>query len=182
MWQQEAVQAIHEVGARLGLDPRNIVKIMANESGCEPSAHNPGGAVGLIQFEPDTLRDEGWNAGANAFAALHAVEQMPYVYRYFAARKSSLAQAGGGLGALYTATFLPALTARAGDATLVLCGDHGPFAWAYTANRVFDEARKGWITVGDLVSAAERAYSHCPLAQQIVAALDALDAATPPSV
>jgi Transglycosylase SLT domain len=178
MWATEAVSMLRDVAGRLGVDARDMVKVMANESGCLPNAHNPGGAVGLIQFEPSTLRDEEWTQGTDAFAVLHVVDQLPFVERYYAARKTAILAAGGGVGPLYVATFLPALTSHAGDLTYVLCGAQGPLAWAYASNKGFDVERLGYITVGMLVDAAERAYARCALAQEIVAALDALDAAT----
>jgi hypothetical protein len=185
MWTQAEVLALRDMSARLGVDPRNLVKLMCHESGCSPSAHNPGGAVGLIQFEPDTLRDEGWTAGTDAFAKLSVLQQLPYVERYFKARQGAILAAGGGLGPLYVATFLPALIHGSGDMTHVLCATHGPLAWAYAANRDFDPLekqanglveRKGYITVGDMINAAEVAYAKSATGQTIVAALDALDA------
>jgi hypothetical protein len=176
MWTQAEVVALREMCGRLGVDPRNLVKLMCHESGCSPAAHNPGGAVGLIQFEPDTLRDEGWTAGVDAFARLSVLEQIPYVERYFRARQGAILAAGGGLGPLYVATFLPALIPGSGDMTHVLCATHGPLAWAYAANRAFDADSKGWITVGDMVNAADGAYAKSATGQAIVAALDGLEA------
>ena len=167
MWASEAVSLLRDIAGRLNVSAVDMVKVFANESGCLPDPPHNGPARGLIQFEPQTLIDEGWTASPDAFAAQHVVDQLPFVYRYYAARKSMIAQAGGGLGALYTATFLPAYTARAGDLTLVLCGTHGPLAWAYHANSGFDVDHNGWITVGDLVNAAERAFASCSLAQQV---------------
>jgi hypothetical protein len=177
MWAPEAVSLLRDIATRLAVSPIDMLKVMANESGCLPDPPHNGPARGLIQFEPQTLADEGWTASPDAFAAQHVVEQLPYVYRYFAARKSMLAAAGGGLGALYTATFLPAFTPYAGDIAYTLCALNGRLPWAYKANPGFDRANKGYITVGDLVNAAERAFAACPLAQQVAAAVGALEPA-----
>lgn len=179
MWSDDEIMALRAMAARLEVDPRDLVKVMCHESGCSPAAHNPGGAVGLIQFEPDTLRDEGWTQGTDAFARLSVLQQLPYVERYFSARKSAILAAGGGLGPLYVATFLPALLPGSADMTHVLCATHGPLAWAYAGNRVFDADNNGHITVGDMVRAAEGAYARSPTGQAIVARLDAIDALQP---
>jgi hypothetical protein len=176
MWTAEEIAAERDMAARLGVDPRDIVKLMCHESGCNPAAHNPGGAVGLIQFEPDTLRSMGWTAGQDAFAELSVLQQLPYVERFFGWFLHAIQEAGGGLGALYTATFLPARIPGSNDPAHVLCQNVGPLAWAYAANRVFDSAHKGSITVGDMTAAAEGAYAKSATGQAIVAALDALDA------
>ena len=160
MWTADEITAYLAMCDRLQIPPRSILAVMANEANCNPAAHNPGGAVGLIQFEPDTLRDEGWRQGTDAFAKLSVLEQLPYVERYFAARKTAILAAGGGIGAVYTATFLPALTAHAGDTTFVLCASSGPFAWAYAANKAFDRDNAGRITVADLVTAGETALAR----------------------
>ena len=160
MWSEEEIAQFRSMAARLELDPRNLLGPIASESNCSPAAHNPGGAVGLIQFEPSTLRDLGWNAGTDAFAQLTVSEQLPYVERYFQARIGALRAAHGTMGAIYTAMFLPALISHAVDQTYVLCGQHGPLAWAYAANKSFDVDRKGLVTVGDLVGSAERALAR----------------------
>jgi hypothetical protein len=195
MWTQAEVLALRDMSARLGVDPRNLVKLMCHESGCSPAATNwiyerdqggkiigrHAGAVGLIQFEPDTLGWEGWHGSQEAFSAIPVAGQLPYVERYFKARQTAILAAGGGLGALYTATFLPAQVPHAGDMTYVLCGEHGPFASDYRSNVAFDVPdanghRKGYINVLDMVNAAEGAYAKSATGQAIVAALDALDA------
>lgn len=173
-WSDDDVEQLAEIGLALGVDPRDLVRIMCNESGCLPYAHSPGGAVGLIQFEPSTLLDEGWLHGTDAFAKLSVRQQLPYVQRYYAARKAAIDAAGGGVGALYVATFLPALLAHAADSTFVLCGRQGPFAWAYAANKSFDRDGRGYVTVGDMVAAADRAFAASETGLAIVARLDAL--------
>jgi hypothetical protein len=179
MWSDDEIMALRAMAGRLEVDPRDLVKVMCHESGCDPAAHNPGGAVGLIQFEPDTLRDEGWTQGTDAFARLSVLQQLPYVERYFSVRKAAILAEGGGLGPLYVATFLPALIPGSSDMTHVLCASHGPLAWAYAANRVFDAGGNGHITVGDMVRAAEGAYARSATGQAIVARLDAIDALQP---
>ena len=48
-WTDAEVTAFREVCARLQVEPRSLLAVMANESGCNPAAHNFGGnAAGLI--------------------------------------------------------------------------------------------------------------------------------------
>jgi hypothetical protein len=112
----------------------------------------------------------GWTKGTDAFARLSVLEQLPYVERYYTPHKQWLA--GGGIGAAYVAAFLPALLPHAADQTYVLCATHGPIAWAYADNRSFDTDQKGWISVMDLVSAAERAIAASECARGILAAAE----------
>lgn len=175
MWTDDDVRTLHGMAADFGEDfPINLVKLMAHESGCSPAAHNPGGAVGLIQFEPDTLRGLGWTQGSDAFAKLSVAEQLPYVRRYLLPHRDAIR--AGGLGVLYTVVFLPALASRAVDQTYVLCALHGPLAWAYSANATFDADGKGWITPHDLVVAAEAFYARTSSAQDLATRVAKLDA------
>lgn len=147
---------------RLEVSPLNPLRVAYSESGCSARAHNPGGnAVGLVQFMPQTLANLGWHAGWEAFAALPAEDQVPYVEAYFRPYAHRIGLGGQGIAQLtsdahcYVATFLPAClpsVVAAGDAAehVVLCGAVGPLSWAYRDNKVLDADGDGLITVGDL--------------------------------
>lgn len=167
-WTDTEVQVLVDVCSRLGCTVRALVGVMANESGCSPSAHNPGGAVGLIQFEPDTLRDLGWNEGTSAFALTDVIFQLGYVERYYSigSRKPYM---GLSDTAAYVGAFLPAYMPHADDPAYILCGDDGPIRWAYLANRGFDVEHNGSISIGDLQRAADKAIASSPVAQSILA-------------
>jgi hypothetical protein len=60
------------------------------------------------------------------------------------------------VGGLYTATFLPALVAHAGDPNFVLTAKAGVLPWAYGPNAAFDANRDLRITVGELELAVAR--------------------------
>lgn len=172
-WSDDDVAALRGVAERLGVDVVDLVKVMANESGCSPHAINaqPSGrvnAVGLIQFVPDTLRGLGYGGDPRAFAQESIATQLGYVERYYAphARAGELR---AGLAALYLCTFLPSLLSHATDPSYVLCGQRGPFAWAYAGNRAFDAGAKGAITPADLVAAAERSFAASATAQDVAA-------------
>lgn len=139
---------------RIGASPFDVLGVMMNESGVRADAKNPtADANGLIQFMGDTLKGLGWEGTSEAFRRLSAEEQVPYVEAYFAPHKGKL----GSPAACYLCTFLPALLAHAGDMTFVLCAALGPLAWAYAANKGFDRAGNGHITVQDLAYAIDRA-------------------------
>ena len=145
---------------RLRINPFDLIRVSYSESGgVRPKAHNPNGnAVGLIQFMPDTLNGLGWTKGWQEFLHLDAVQQIPFVERYYRPYASNCTSDA----LCYVATFLPALLPAAAGAMegardFVLCGQRGPLAWAYAANRVFDRDGKGSITVGDLAAQLERA-------------------------
>lgn len=56
-WREQAVM----IGEELGVDPNLILAIIAQESGGDPSAISPAGAIGLMQLMPDTARALGVN-------------------------------------------------------------------------------------------------------------------------
>jgi peptidoglycan hydrolase-like protein with peptidoglycan-binding domain len=142
--------AVKSVSAAIGATPEDLLGVMMSESGVNPWAQNPHGkATGLIQFMPKILVGMGWTAGPDAFKALTAEAQMPYVQRYFAPwKKYGL----GSAGRLYQATFLPGTLRNGSAETTVICGVNGPLAWAYKANPGLDMDKDGRITVGDLTA------------------------------
>jgi hypothetical protein len=174
-WTDSDVAALHDAIAPLGFDPRHVVHVMCNESGCDPAALNRGGgAAGLIQLMPANQRSMGWTQGSDAFVKLSVQEQMPYVARYFGWFSKAIVAAGGTLASVYVATFLPAGIPHSDDPSYVLCGAQGPYVFAYGPNKSFDVAHKGTITVGDVTAAAERAFAASHVGQWIVERLDAL--------
>lgn len=72
---------VREIASKLGVDPNWLMGTMYFESRLLPTAHNPSGATGLIQFMPSTARDLGTTTAA--LAKLSNVEQLDYVYKYF---------------------------------------------------------------------------------------------------
>lgn len=173
-WPDSNVAALRGLCQRLGINPRDLVAVMANESGCLPDPPHHGPARGLIQFEPDTLKGLGWRGSPDEFARQEVAAQLDYVERYY----MPYARAGllRGLGTLYTATFLPALLKGAANATFVLCGRNGPLEWAYRANKGFDAEKKGFITVLDLMQAASAAVLRSAQAQRILAEIERQEA------
>lgn len=145
--------------SRLGVDTIDLIRVSFSESGgVRPSARNPNGdASGLIQFMPDTLRRLGWTKSTDEFRHLAAEDQVPFVERYY----RPYAQWCTNDALCYVATFLPAMlpgAAGAGEGSdYVLCGQRGPWAWAYTANRGLDHDGDGAISVADMARQLELA-------------------------
>jgi len=172
--------------------PRDMLAVMFSESRCRATAHNDNpkhlppekrwNASGLIQFMPDTLRGLGWTQGHAAFRQLTATQQLAYVRRYYMAYRGQL----GSVGALYTATFLPALVRFAGDPSYVLTAtgqgpDAARLAWAYDPNKVFDTNKDFAITVGELEAAVARNCTGARWAE-LLARLSATDPETLPEL
>lgn len=79
----ELWEGIQGVAERLDMDPRHLAAVMAFESRLNPQAVNPySGATGLIQFMPRTAANLGTTT--SALRAMTALQQLPYVERYFA--------------------------------------------------------------------------------------------------
>lgn len=150
------------VCAYLQCEPLSLMSVMMSESGVRASAWNDNpkslppeqrwNASGLIQFMPKTLLGLGWVKGHAAFRTLTATQQLEYVKRYFGPHIGRLVS----IGAIYTATFLPALLSHAGDPNFVLTAKNGPLGWAYSPNAAFDANHDLAITVGELESAVLR--------------------------
>lgn len=169
---------LRAVAADLGADPLQMLRVMKSESDVRAAAWNDNpkslppekrwNASGLIQFMPPTLKGLGWARGHAAFRELSASQQLDFVRAYYLPHKGHL----GSVGALYTATFLPALVKHAGDPSFVLTAEAGPLPWAYSPNKAFDTNRDKAITVGELEAAVERAC-HGPRWEELVARLAA---------
>ena len=101
------------VAAAIGTQAQYLLGVMKAESDIRSDAVNPHGhATGLIQFMPDTQQRLGWTAGWEAFSRLSAIEQLPFVQRYF----QPYARHGlNSTGRLYQATFAGNLVAGLGS-------------------------------------------------------------------
>lgn len=80
-------EAVRLASQRLGIDPNHLMAVMAFETGetFSPSIRNAAGsgAVGLIQFMPDTAKKTLGTSTAE-LAKMDAVSQLAYVERYLA--------------------------------------------------------------------------------------------------
>jgi hypothetical protein len=161
-------------------DPTVPLQVWANESDNKAGAHNPNGdASGIFQLMPETAKGLGYPLSGDPhlanFRALGVAGQLKWAVRYYGAHAGKV----NTVGEFYTCTFLPALLDCAKDLQFILCGQRGPLAWAYQANQGFDVGRRGFITVQDLVDAAQRATG--PRTRELIARVLAAKAARAPT-
>jgi hypothetical protein len=138
--------ALTATAARLGLDPEHIARVMWNESRINPTCVNPnGGARGLIQFMPATLKGLGYSGPD--ITTISATEQMPWVEKYFARQIAAYGRPSPTPGGVYQMVFYPASLKYAHAAADTIVASPSP---AYLANRSLDPNHDGRITLGDL--------------------------------
>lgn len=91
------------VAKALGIDPDDLMAVMAFESYFGPSQKNMGGspAIGLIQFTPDTAAE--LNTSLEKLEKMSGVEQLDYVFGYLYFDKENLKD----LGDIYMRVFCP---------------------------------------------------------------------------
>jgi hypothetical protein len=93
---------VQEIAAKLKIQADWLMIVMKMESGINHQIVNKtGGATGLIQFMPATAR--GLNTSTEALKAMTNVQQLDYVYKYFAPYTGRLTSVYD----LYTVTFFP---------------------------------------------------------------------------
>jgi len=146
------MKELNNVARNLGVDAQDLKKIMDHESKMNPSAVNPSGASGLIQFMPDTAK--GIGTTVDDIRMMSGTEQLPLVQKYY---KKWGVKKGSTLGDLYMITFMPAVVKQNKPDNFVL-GDKNSNkkVWdvnqkaLYDQNKVFDIKKRGFFTVGDV--------------------------------
>jgi peptidoglycan hydrolase-like protein with peptidoglycan-binding domain len=150
---------LNKIGQKLGVDPKDLLRIMKFETGGSMSPSQGSGtssAVGLIQFMPQTARDLGTTT--QDLAQMSAVEQLDYVYRFY---KMNGVQPGMDVGDLYMLTFMPAAVNKPDDFVLGDANGGNVFGLNKTKvwqqNPAFGKSQgKSYFTVGDVKSTIER--------------------------
>lgn len=153
---------LEEVADEVLARPLDLLKCWKSESDVRAAAHNDGPpgapesrryhASGIFQAMPATLVGLGWGKDHAAYRRLTATQQLEWALRYYRPYRGKLVS----VGAVYTATFLPALIAHAGNPNFVLTAKNGPLPWAFGPNAVFDRNGDLAITVGELEDAVTR--------------------------
>ena len=143
---------LEKVAGALGVKSSDLMAIMKQESGVNPAIYNKAGsgAVGLIQFMPDTARRLGTTT--EQLAQMDAVQQLDYVYKYF----KMTGVGNGTLGDLYMAVFMPKYVGYDDSTVLGKSGDSGFSGKVYAQNAGLDRNKDGAITVADVKSAVAR--------------------------
>jgi len=150
---------LNKIGQKLGVDPKDLLRIMKFETGGSMSPSQGSGtssAVGLIQFMPQTARDLGTTT--QDLAQMSAVEQLDYVYRFY---KMNGVRPGMDVGDLYMLTFMPAAVNKPDDFVLGDANGGDVFglnkAKVWQQNPAFGKSQgKSYFTVGDVKSTIER--------------------------
>lgn len=138
------------IAAYLGVEADDLMSCMAFESGetFSPSIKNAAGsgAVGLIQFMPQTLAAMGRTT--DEVAAMSAESQINVVEDYFSPRRGKLRN----LGDLYSAIIWPAAIGRPDDWVMFDQADPA-HPKLYLQNRGLDFNKDGKITRGEACAA-----------------------------
>ena len=164
-WSPDDFRRLAGVALSLRMDPEDLLKVLASESGLNPHATNNSGgpktAVGLNQLTPITNSIVGITELERQQIPLMPVAwQLEYMRRYFAGLPYT--KRGGAYpnaGVIYTANFAPnkLLGGISPDRVLYT---HGVDGAAYDLNKSLDFGQKGSITMGDMTTQAERVTNH----------------------
>jgi hypothetical protein len=155
------VQVANDVGMR----PEDILSVMTYESGIDPTAKNPAGAYGLIQFEPNTLKGVGFQGSPEEFRHLSATQQLDYVKKLIANRTRYNGRPFESAAQYYVANFVPVALKlpgiRSGDPSTILAAKNPTTAHLpgvsiageraiYAENANLDVDHDNAITYGDI--------------------------------
>ena len=133
---------VQEIAAKLKIQADWLMIVMKMESGINHQIVNKtGGATGLIQFMPATAR--GLGTSTEALKTMTNVQQLDYVYKYFAPYSGRLKSVTD----LYTVTFFPVALGKPDNYVLQTSTLHADTIAAQ--NPVFDLNRDQQVTLGE---------------------------------
>lgn len=168
-----------QVSSEVGMKPEDLLATMVSESGINPAAHNPGGASGLIQFMPDTLKNVGYKGTPEQFRQTSGAQQLDYVKKYVQDKMKFNGGPFKSAAQYYVANFwpvalkLPGVQQENPNTAIVESNPRtdasGKFSkkyfdlgfkvpasqerQAYKGNSgLFDKTKKGFITYGDMMN------------------------------
>ncbi|WNJ21589.1 transglycosylase SLT domain-containing protein [Pontibacter sp. G13] len=150
---------VREIGRQLHVAPEWLMAVMYAESSFNASVSNRkgSGAVGLIQFMPQTAKELQVTTGS--LRKMTPEDQLDYVHHYFQMVRERYGDYES-LTDLYLAVLYP--RARTGDQCYTL---YAKPSKAYRQNAPLDENRDGSITVSDIDLRMRRLF---PAAYQIL--------------
>lgn len=157
---------LDKISAEVGMNPRDLLLVMYSESGLQSSIVNKdkinGGAVGLIQFMPDTLKGLGVpKSEIKDFGNKPAEDQLDYVKKYIKGQMSFVGRPFKSASEYYHANFFPKTLKRwigsdpienANTIVVSRNSKDGVERAAYNANKSLDSNNDGIITVGDMTA------------------------------
>lgn len=137
---------VSNIAAKLGINPDWLMIVFKIESSMNHKAVNPyTQATGLIQFMPSTAAGLGTTTGG--LMAMSNVQQLDYVYKYFAPYKGRFSS----ILDLYTVTFFPAALGKADS--YILQTDRIAAGTIARQNGAYDLNKDNQITLGELKAA-----------------------------
>lgn len=172
-WEDSDYEALKEEAKKGMFLPGNWLAFACSESGLVnapnkgPKAYNQfGGARGLWQAMPNTLKWMGWTPfnedykSANGeFRNLSIPKQIAWSRMYLDTwRKKFDIENWDTARDMYLANFMPAYLIHRKDPEYVII-DHERWPLGYKVNAGFDREKKGYITIQDLQIAIDRAVA-----------------------
>lgn len=159
IWGQRVDEAfkgkVRTMSKALAADPNWLMAVMAFETGetFAPDEPNRGGsgAVGLIQFMPDTALGLGTTTAK--LSRMTAVAQLDYVAKYYARFANRMQN----LGDAYLAVLWPPAVGRA-DSYVMWERDTGDYQRQYNANKNLDVNKDGKITRAEAISFVTKSF------------------------
>lgn len=139
---KESLGKIKAISVRLNCRPEDLKALILSESGGNSAAQNKSGATGLIQFMPSIAKEFGTTT--NELKKMPAEEQLDYVEKYLASRKSNVGfKKNDKLDAstLYCLVLCPSYAKKGSQEALYVKGSKN-----YSANKGLDKDRDGKIT------------------------------------
>lgn len=144
------MEKLRNICSEIGCSTNNMLTVMQAESWISTSKENPKGAIGLIQFMPNTAKALG--TSKEALAKMSWIEQLDYVRKYYLPYKWKLKR----IEDLYLVTFHPASLNKSEDTRIGVdiwkWTDNNPdYLKIYKQNPAIAEFAWGkwYITVGD---------------------------------
>jgi hypothetical protein len=163
-WTDDDVEELYNIGKRLRMNPPDLALVLSSESGLKPNAVNKRKsdgfpiAVGLNQLTTAANKSAGITEEERLELMNKPVSyQLPLVENYF--KNTSWFQSGKSFdhaGAIYEANFAPGRMFSRGTKVDVILYEKSKDGVFYTQNQQLDTAKKGYITVGDLVEYMRR--------------------------
>lgn len=140
---QQFIEKVREIAAKLDMNADDLMAVMWFESKLNEKAKNPvSGAVGLIQFMPNTAIGLGTTSAK--LLTMSNLQQLDYVYNYYkpyAGRIKNFEDA-------YTITFFPAALGKPDSYTLQTSTLSAQLI--ASQNKIFDLNKDNKITAGEL--------------------------------
>jgi hypothetical protein len=151
---------VRNVAELLKVQPEWLMAVMYSECRFDHDKYNlkGSGAVGLIQFMPETAKEMG--TSTQAIANMSHEQQLDLVWRYLQAYREKYGDYKS-LCDLYLAILYP--KARTGDMCYTLYESPSK---AYKQNIGLDEDKDGRVTVGDIDKRMKRLYPFAYVAGQ----------------